>query len=47
MSEHLWIFVTAMLVNNFTLAYFLGLCPFLGVSGRLDTRSDWASPTSS
>jgi H+/Na+-translocating ferredoxin:NAD+ oxidoreductase subunit A len=37
MSEHLWIFVTAMLVNNFTLAYFLGLCPFLGVSGRLDT----------
>ena len=37
MGEHLWIFVTAMLVNNFTLAYFLGLCPFLGVSGRLDT----------
>jgi electron transport complex protein RnfA len=37
MSHHLWIFVTAMLVNNFTLAYFLGLCPFLGVSSRLDT----------
>ena len=32
-----WIFVSAFLVNNFTLAYFLGLCPFLGVSGRLDT----------
>lgn len=26
-----------MLVNNFTLSYFLGLCPFLGVSGKLDT----------
>jgi electron transport complex protein RnfA len=24
-------------VNNFTLSYFLGLCPFLGVSGRIDT----------
>ncbi|PIE20297.1 MAG: electron transport complex subunit RsxA [Proteobacteria bacterium] len=32
-----WIFVSAFLVNNFTLAYFLGLCPFLGVSGKLDT----------
>lgn len=26
-----------MIINNFTLTYFLGLCPFLGVSGRLDT----------
>lgn len=33
----LLIFVGASVVNNFTLAYFLGLCPFLGVSGRLDT----------
>ena len=32
-----WIFVSAMVVNNFTLSYFLGLCPFFGVSGRLDT----------
>jgi len=37
MSEMLWIFISAMLVNNFTLSYFLGLCPFFGVSGRLDT----------
>jgi len=39
MSETpLWsIFVNASLINNFVLAYFLGLCPFLGVSGRLDT----------
>ena len=37
MSELLWIFVSAMVVNNFTLAYFLGLCPFMGVSGRVHT----------
>jgi electron transport complex protein RnfA len=24
-------------INNFTLTYFLGLCPFFGVTGRLDT----------
>ena len=33
------IFLEACLVNNFVLAYFLGLCPFLGVSGKLDTAS--------
>ncbi len=33
----LWIFISAMLVNNFTLYYFLGLCPFFGVSSRLVT----------
>ncbi len=33
----LGIFVSALLVNNFTLSYFLGLCPFFGVSGRLQT----------
>lgn len=37
MGELVWIFVGAALVNNFTLSYFLGLCPFFGVSGRLDT----------
>ena len=37
MGELLWIFVSALLINNFTLAYFLGICPFLGVSGRLET----------
>ena len=31
------IFVSALLVNNFTLSYFLGLCPFFGVSGRITT----------
>lgn len=37
LGELLWIFVSAMLVNNFTLVLFLGLCPFLGVSGRVAT----------
>ena len=36
-GQLLWIFFAACLVNNFTLSYFLGLCPFLGVSGRIDT----------
>jgi Na+-translocating ferredoxin:NAD+ oxidoreductase subunit A len=34
----LWaLFINATLVNNFVLAYFLGICPFLGVSGRLES----------
>jgi len=32
-----WILMSAMVINNFTLSYFLGLCPFFGVSGRVDT----------
>lgn len=36
-GQLVWIFVAAAVVNNFTLSYFLGLCPFLGVSGRIDT----------
>jgi electron transport complex protein RnfA len=37
MDNLLWIFISALLVNNFVLAYFLGLCPFLGVSNSLET----------
>jgi electron transport complex protein RnfA len=37
MSNLLWILISAMVVNNFTLFYFLGLCPFMGVSGRVYT----------
>jgi Na+-translocating ferredoxin:NAD+ oxidoreductase subunit A len=36
-DDLLWIFASASLVNNFTLAYFLGLCPFFGVTARLET----------
>lgn len=32
-----YIFLDAFLINNFVLAYFLGICPFLGVSGKVDT----------
>ena len=39
-EESLWsIFINASLVNNFVLAYFLGICPFLGVSGKMDTAT--------
>ena len=31
------IFFSALVVNNFTLALFLGLCPFMGVSARVET----------
>ena len=31
------IFFSSCVINNFTLTYFLGLCPFFGVTGRLDT----------
>ena len=34
-----WIFISALLVNNFVLTYFLGLCPFLGVSNSLQTSA--------
>ena len=32
-----FIFFNTVLANNFVLAMFLGLCPFLGVSGKLNT----------
>jgi electron transport complex protein RnfA len=37
MGDLLWILISAMVVNNFTLFYFLGLCPFMGVSARVET----------
>ncbi|KAB2968545.1 MAG: electron transport complex subunit A [Thermoanaerobaculia bacterium] len=41
MSEQpLWtVFLNASLINNFVLAYFLGICPFLGVSNRIETAT--------
>jgi electron transport complex protein RnfA len=39
-NESLWsIFINASLINNFVLAYFLGICPFLGVSSKVETGS--------
>lgn len=37
MSDLAWIFLSTLVVNNFVLAYFLGLCPFLGVTSRIAT----------
>ncbi|MFP6816313.1 MAG: electron transport complex subunit RsxA [Pseudomonadales bacterium] len=36
MEELALILIGALLVNNFVLAQFLGLCPFVGVSGNYD-----------
>lgn len=37
MKELLLIFISAVLVNNFVLTYFLGICPFLGVSSQYES----------
>ena len=37
MSNLSWIFISTMLVNNFTLVMFLGLCSFFGVTGKVET----------
>jgi electron transport complex protein RnfA len=37
MSEYLFILLGTALVNNVVLVKFLGLCPFMGVSNKLDT----------
>lgn len=37
MTEYLLLLVGTVLINNFVLVKFLGLCPFMGVSGKLET----------
>lgn len=37
MVHYLMIFVAAVFVNNVVLSQFLGICPFLGVSKKVDT----------
>jgi electron transport complex protein RnfA len=37
MSNLFWIFVSAAIVTNFVLVYFLGLCPVIGVTNRSAT----------
>ena len=37
MKELLLIIVSSALVNNVVLSQFMGLCPFLGVSKKLDS----------
>ena len=37
MENLAYIFFSAALINNFVLAYFVGLCPFFGVSSKTST----------
>ncbi|MBH0073420.1 electron transport complex subunit RsxA [Pseudoalteromonas sp. NZS127] len=37
MTEYVLLLIGTVLVNNFVLVQFLGLCPFMGVSSKLDT----------
>ena len=37
--EYILIFITAIFVNNVVLSQFLGICPFLGVSKKVETAS--------
>jgi electron transport complex protein RnfA len=45
MQEFSIILLSTILVNNFVLAQFLGLCPFMGVSNKLETAIGMASAT--
>jgi electron transport complex protein RnfA len=45
MQEYLLILLGTVLVNNFVLVKFLGLCPFMGVSRKLDTAIGMALAT--
>lgn len=45
MNEILVILIATVLVNNFVLVQFLGLCPFMGVSGKLSASTGMALAT--
>jgi len=45
MSEYILILVSTILVNNFVLVKFLGLCPFMGVSRKLETATGMSLAT--
>ncbi len=45
MTEYLLLLVSTVLVNNFVLVKFLGLCPFMGVSKKLETATGMALAT--
>ncbi len=36
-KELILVFIATVLINNFVLKYFLGICPFLGVSDKLSS----------
>ncbi|NLM36827.1 MAG: electron transport complex subunit RsxA [Firmicutes bacterium] len=39
MTEYLLIVLSAIFINNFVVARFLGICPFLGVSKQVETAT--------
>ncbi len=41
--EYIFIFIAAVFVNNIVLSQFLGICPFLGVSKKVDTAIGMSS----
>jgi len=45
MKEYLLILVSTVLANNFVLVRFLGLCPFMGVSNKLEGAVGMAAAT--
>jgi Na+-translocating ferredoxin:NAD+ oxidoreductase subunit A len=45
MSEIILLLISTVLVNNFVLAKFLGLCPFMGVSSKVETATGMAVAT--
>ncbi len=45
MTEYALILISTILVNNFVLVKFLGLCPFMGVSRKLETAIGMALAT--
>ena len=45
MKEYILILISTVLVNNFVLVKFLGLCPFMGVSRKLETATGMALAT--
>ncbi len=45
MTEYLLLLISTVLVNNFVLVKFLGLCPFMGVSNKVETAIGMAFAT--
>lgn len=45
MTEYVLILISTVLVNNFVLVKFLGLCPFMGVSRKLETATGMSLAT--
>lgn len=45
MTDYLVLLIATVLVNNFVLVQFLGLCPFMGVSNKLETAVGMSAAT--